>query len=450
LKHGQYIRNTFAIITACATLLVGAALTSAAPPTTERTIQLPAGPGPLDNPLKGWCTYTFAGQLHQPYSFVYRYVTWKELEPTEGNYQFAQWEKKAWDDPMSKGKPVVIRVDIDYPGSPSGIPDWLLAKGLKTRHYTDYGGGNSPDYDNPDLVDGLEKLIAAMGQRYDHNPRVAFVALGLLGFWGEWHTYPHTDWFASDATQQRIVDAYHKAFPDKILVARYAKGYLGQQDWIGYHDDMFPSDTDSGQDWMFLPQIRASGRTENWRHAVVGGEMEPQAANKWLGDGFATTMHALETGHFTWVGPYNPGMEPNQTPQFVERSQEMVRRMGYQYCLQQIQYTPEIVNGGLLKVAITAENQGVAPFYYNWPVKLALISSDGAVAATLPLDADIRTWQPGAFTITASQDVRTNPGTYQLAIGIFDPLTGQPDIRFANNLPVKNGWTILTNVKIVR
>ena len=40
--------------------------------------------GPLDNPLKGYCLYTNAGKIHRPYSMVFQYVSWKELEPVEG------------------------------------------------------------------------------------------------------------------------------------------------------------------------------------------------------------------------------------------------------------------------------------------------------------------------------------------------------------------------------
>ena len=50
-------------------------------------------PGPLDNPLKGWCPYTDAGEIRQPYSMVFLYVPWSELEPSSGDYRFDAWEK---------------------------------------------------------------------------------------------------------------------------------------------------------------------------------------------------------------------------------------------------------------------------------------------------------------------------------------------------------------------
>ncbi len=150
------------------------------------------GPGPLANPLKGWCPYVNAGPIRLPYSMVYHYVSWRELEPTAGQYQFEEWERRAWNVPVGQGKHVVFRVYIDYPGRPSGLPDWLKDQ-VKQTAYKHERGGLSPDYGNPALVAGMERLIAALGKRYDTDPRVAFVELGLLGHWGEWHTYPRKD-----------------------------------------------------------------------------------------------------------------------------------------------------------------------------------------------------------------------------------------------------------------
>jgi len=427
------------------------AASSSAPASPGRTATFAPAPGPLDNPLKGWCTYTTAGPIHQPYSLVYRYISWKELEPKEGTYAFDTWEKKTWDgDPLAKGKHIVFRVFIDFPGQASGIPDWLLAKGLKTRHYTDYGGGESPDYDDPRLVAGLERLIAALGARYDHNPRVAFVALGLLGYWGEWHTYPHTDWFASRATQKRVVDAYHRAFPDKILAGRYPADALGTQPWLGYHDDMIPSDSDGPEDWKFLPMMRRSHRMENWQVAAIGGEMEPRAATRWLGPDYATTRAAIENMHLTWIGPYSPAIESNATPAFLATSQEMVRHMGYQYCLQRLSVRPVARAGARLPITLTGENQGVAPFYYPWPVRLALLDRNGKPAQTIDTPADIRKWLPGSFQLRAALPVHVPPGKYRLALGIIDPWQNRPAIAFANALPQVNGWTTLTTIEVTK
>ena len=413
-----------------------------------QAVQLKPGPGPLDNPLKGWGTYTTAGQIHQPYSMVYQYVSWKELEPRPGDYRFDAWAKRAWNTPEAAGKRVIFRVYLDYPSLPSGVPDWVVAKGVHLRKYTEEGGGLSPDYDDPILVTALERFIAALGKRFDRDPRVAFVTVGTLGFWGEWHTYPRVELFASPATQQRIIDAYRRAFPDKKLQARYPDGVTGKQPWLGYHDDMFPSDTIGPDEWMFLPKMGRAGRTDNWKVAPIGGEMEPGAADRWVGTDFARTMEAVEKAHMTWVGPYSPAIDANASPEFLANSQAMVRRMGYQFCLRTAWASVTGKSPGSLRVTVTGENQGVAPFYYRWPVRLALLDAHHRVVQVLSTDADIRSWLPGPFTLRASRSLRLPSGVYRLGVGVIDPRTSRPGVKFANTLPSDGGWTILTNVSI--
>jgi hypothetical protein len=187
----------------------------------DRIVQPKPAEGPLNNPLKGWCPYPHAGTIHQPYSMVFQYISWAELEPQPGEYRFAEWEKR-WDSPVSRDRHVIFRVYIDYPKKPSGLPEWLRKAGVKEVAYEDHGGGRSPDYNDPRMIDAMEKLIAALGKRYNNNPRIAFIQLGLLGFWGEWHTYPRPKLSASRATEERIIQAYRKAFPDKSLMVRYA------------------------------------------------------------------------------------------------------------------------------------------------------------------------------------------------------------------------------------
>jgi hypothetical protein len=417
----------------------------AAPPAAEVVVRPEPAPGPLDNPLKGWCPYT--EPTRQPYSMVFLYFPWKVLEPEENHFAFEKWERQAWSVPEAKGKHLVLRPYIDYPTKPSGLPDWIKSK-VKTTPYTDHGGGLSPDYDDPRLLAAMERLIEAMGKRYDKNPRVAFIQLGLLGFWGEWHTWPRDALYAMPDTERRVIDAYRRAFPNKILMARYAKGYAGTQPWLGFHDDLFPQDTDNGHDWSFLAGFRRAGRTLNWQQAAIGGEMVPGQASVWLGKNFDQTVKIVESGHFSWIGPYCPALGRFTSPEFKANSESLVRRMGYQFCLKEIRHTAIVTRGGTLEVTIRGENEGVAPFYYPWPVELVLLDEADTVAARFPLDCDVRTWRPGPFQIGGRFDVNLSAGHYQLALGILDPWTSKPAIYFANKLSASPGWTVLSEVLV--
>jgi hypothetical protein len=329
------------------------------------------------------------------------------------------------------------------------LPDWLREAGVKETRYADYGGGMAPDYNDPRMLASMERLIAALGKRYNDHPRVAFIQIGLLGFWGEWHTYPRDELYASPATEQRIIDAYRKAFPDKSLMVRYARDYAGKQNWIGFHDDMFPEDTDNGKDWGFLAGLRREGRAENWKRAVVGGEMVPGKATQWLGDDYSTTLEMLERAHFTWVGPYCPALTDPKDKVFHERSEELVRKMGYEFQINEVKHASRVTARKRSRITLSGVNQGVAPFYYPWSVEWSLIdNTSGKVVAIQKTEWDIRKWQPGEFSESAELSWDAPPGTYRLAIGIRDPWKDRPAIRFASDLPVQGGWTMISEVNV--
>ena len=155
--------------------------------TRRQTKRLPPALGPLDNPLKGWAAYWFPWltQYYQPVSMNFWYVSWRELEPNPQDYRFAEWEQ-SWDktQPDTRENHVVFRVYLDYPGQPTGVPQWLIDMGVEMRPYSDYGGGLSPDYDDSRLVQALVRFIRALGGVLQQPPTRGVCATGatrLLG-----------------------------------------------------------------------------------------------------------------------------------------------------------------------------------------------------------------------------------------------------------------------------
>ena len=58
----------------------------------------------------------------------------------------------------------------------------------------------------------LTRFIAELGKRYDGDARIGFITAGLLGTWGEWHTYPRTELMADKSVQNEVLQAYSSAF----------------------------------------------------------------------------------------------------------------------------------------------------------------------------------------------------------------------------------------------
>ncbi len=414
-------------------------------------VTLPSGPGPLGNPLKGFAPWSSVGtKLNAPVSMAYVDASWRDLEPIKGSYAFDAWEGSAWKTPLAKDKPVVLRIYMDYPGRPSGIPDWLLSAGLRTHSYSEYGGGKAPDYTDPNLQKSLLDFIRALGARYDKNPRVAYIELGLLGFWGEWHTYPHSEMFASDAFQLKVIDAYHLAFPDKPLMARNPSYTSCKNNWIGFHDDMIPDDSDGSEAWKFLPSMAAAGLSNNWKVAPIGGEMVPGAAEKYLGDSWDELIAAVKHGHMSWIGPYSPPMVENPSPQFKDHQNALERMLGYQFRLTKFGAVQEISEGETQTISLSGINEGVAPFYGSWPLEFVLIDSSDAVVERELSTIDVRTWLPGDFSSKFSCSLKAQPGLYRIGVGILDPSNSKPAVKFANRLSIVSGYTVLGSVRIVK
>ncbi len=422
------------------------ALIAAASLQTSYNWNYSIAPGPLDNPLKGWCPFVGVGsQFDQPYSMVYFNVKWRDLEPKPGEYKLEEWERKFWDLPAAKGRHIVFRVNVDYPTETTGVPQWLLDQGLKMTPYTDHGGGKSPDYTDPRFQRAMLSFIKALGQRYDNNPRVAFIQVGLLGFWGEWHTWPKTEMFAPEKFQREVLDGMLKAFPHTKLMARNPSTTAGKYTTLGFHDDMIPQDTLGPEEWKFLPGILANNLGGNWKQYPRGGEMVPGAANQYMGKEYGTTVRAVNDVHFSWIGPYCPALQKSPSQEYRDNCEALVRRMGYQFSLKDASVEFDGQQGALV---LNGFNDGAAPFYYPWKLKAALVRPDGTVTNEQDTDVDIRTWQPGKFHVETHFALNAPTGTYRLAIGIIDPYTSKPRIDFASKLDHVQGWQVLGQVRV--
>lgn len=402
------------------------------------------GPLPERNPLKGYAAYLDSTPKLSGYaSMAYVEAPWSVLEPREHEYRFDRLDAR-FERPLSKGKSIVLRLWLDWPSRPIGVPDWLVKSGLKLTPYTEYGGGLSPDYANLDLKRSLLEFIDALGVRYRNNRRVRFVELGLLGHWGEWHTYPHESLFAGLATQQLVVAAMHRAFPRTQLLGRYPSYKSLDLPWMGFHDDLIPDDTDAGPDWNFLPQLMRSSSRDNWKVAPIGGEMVPFNAKRLLSTDWHKLVSAVKRCHFSFIAGYCPVIEQHVDARFKRRSSDLDRLLGYSFRLSRARFAQQIRRNREWRYDIQGANVGVAPFYYRWPVRLALLRGNGSVAQQVELSTDIRSWLPGKLELVGRVRWHVPRGEYRLGIGVFDPGGLEHSMHFANRLPVRNGWTLMS------
>ncbi len=210
---------------------------------------------------------------------------------------------------------------------------------------------------------------------------------------------------------------------------------------------MFPQDTDNGEDWSFLAGLRQEQRTDNWKNAVWEEKwcLEKRLVG-WQRLQDDSNNAGTQSLHMDW--PLLPGPVGILDQQFLRCCQELIRRSGYEYTIVEVRHASQARPKQAMTISVKGQNRGVAPFYYPWKVEFALLDQQGRAVAVQSTDWDLRTWQPGEFSETTELGFDAAPGTYRLAIGIRDPWKDQPAIRFANDLPVVNGWTVLSELKL--
>ena len=174
-------------------------------------------------------------------------VSWSQLEPREGEYLWEQpeWEGcfRSW---MDAGYKVLLKVrGMDTLGTfyNQGTPQWVFDAGARfvdedIRFYRNTFLLNDipeneqkpiryPVYWDEIYLEKVQKLLQAMGKRYNGNPQIESVAISHMGRWGEMHIadhFHHDKWiqegFSVDTYNQAhriIIDMYREAFPDTPL-----------------------------------------------------------------------------------------------------------------------------------------------------------------------------------------------------------------------------------------
>lgn len=422
---------------------------------------------PVDNPLKGFVPYAGQGRDF-PHSLEFNYLSLASMMTGPSDFNWAPMEHLL-DDIASRGCQSVFRIYMEYPNKPSGVPEYLVKAGVKIRKWTNTNTqpfppavDHTPDYEDPRLREALKNFIAALGSRYDGDPRIGFITAGLLGTWGEWHCYPHTEWFASKTVQAEVMDAYEIAFKKTPVLLRYP---AGENDYahaanghrkFGYHDDSFAWATlDTGrkdEEWFYLTALRNAGPAamKRWITAPIGGEIRPELwPCLWKKEGCKEGQdlaRCVRETHATWL--MESSTSSPLAPDERERALAAARSLGYE--LQVVKATAAL-EARALEVAVTIKNLGVAPFYAGWPVRVLAVDSSG-VESGGEMPFVLKSLLPAASDTQAVKlDLgKLAAGEIKLFVSISNPLKGGKPFRFANADQDRDrvGWVSLGQVEM--
>lgn len=419
-------------------------------------------PGIEANPLKGMFPYDDVENRSFPHSLEWFYVPLNELQSAPDKFDWEPIERRL-QAIAGRGHHAVFRVFLDYPGKPVGTPKFLIDAGVVMRRYSEMGNENgasqSPDWNDARLVSALEGFITHFGRKYDGDPRIGFITIGLYGFWGEWHNYPHDpEWAMSETNRDRLLTAYTKAFTKTRVVLRDPLGTTNAvlKTAVGYHDDSFAYETLSPE-WAFRPKLRANGLADIWKTQPIGGEIRPELQAKLFDAWPNPTMmldgklsesfpECIAVTHVSWL-LNNDIFERPLTEAQRANALRAQRLLGYEFHVTatRTQWSSEVK----LRVEVKLKNTGVAPFYYDWAAEFAAWDTEKKSLHLLGKTTD---WKLPEIQPDNQEYLRAfvaspklSRGNYRLLLRLVNPLPNGNSLRFANPQQDRDqyGWLTL-------
>ena len=401
----------------------------------------------IPNPLMGYAPSAEESELSDDVQLVYMDVTWKELEAQKGVYD---WEKIEESNQMERwkkeGKYIVLRFVLDYPSNTSheDIPSWLIKEMSDPgdRYESDYGKGFSPNYSDKTLISYYQKAVAAMGERWAKSGQIAFIQLGVLGHWGEWHVNDEVNIrkLPEAAVREKFITPWTQAFPKANILMR-RPFVAAKKHGFGLYNDMV-GEKESTKVW--LDWIKSGGDYDQeeakdglvampdaWQTAPIGGEFTSAVSMKnILKNNLEQTIKEVQQSHTSFLGPKIAEVLDEKDDTGYN---EVLKNMGYRLWVPSVSLKPQ---GDETKLTLTLANKGVAPFYRNWDTKIYVLDKSGEIVETKKLSLDLTKLLPDKEeeleVSLSTSDLMSKDKGYKVAIGIISPLTNQPSIRFAN------------------
>lgn len=441
------------------------------------------------NPMKGFREFFGPGidkkrsEYPYPYgSLIKEYMQWNMMENIESDgvdkviaYSDHRWEGVEdmnvkvvprpfiiWMEPYEGGVP-----KNTYTDHPDDLNGWHWPSDIPREVRSDNNDTPSTGgYFDPTFQERVKKFVAKLGEAWDNDPRVAYVEMGIIGEWGEHHdpnitTYwnPHTQpYHVANRTwipgiEKTLGDAFKDAFKNKKVMVRYAYEFEDYEFGIYWDSWAISEEEERGYNAM----VR---RGDYWRTQPVGGEITWNWGDLYnkgyrsLEDCLANaetrakvieqirTLHCNHLGGVTWANFNDPVFQVNAST--------VQKALGYRFVIKEFSYPTRIEQGKPFEIKLKVTNTGSSPFYYDWPVEVALLNASThrkVWSATLP-DARISQWMPGEnwdsannsyrtpapeseVTATLTLDEELRPGKYIVSVTILDPAGMLPSLRFA-------------------
>ncbi|WP_186775371.1 carbohydrate-binding protein [Rubripirellula tenax] len=424
------------------------------------TVNPVATDGPDINPLKGFNTGWWRNENYASVGF--QYIEWGKLEPQDDLFDWDYVEKEVLAREGTRGRHMILQfvVDWDYRepvdsnylgpawlremvGEVSGIADPKDSKSRQMR---------ATPYNDPVFIEEAIEAIGALCDHYKDDPRTFVIQVGVLGFWGEWHTFPREDWSPTASTKQVILNTYlNDIGKDGLTQVRYPDDPICfPRKGMGYTNG---TATLSDHGYEFGDAIE---RRKLWKNGPVGGEWPPNVElNLW--ERFFQTDEGerfIRTARYSTLLPPEPKEIAEKLPSWNQDRQfmKMHRLMGYNFQATAVRHLVSADDSGLAHIEVDLHNTGIAPFYKKWSVQLAVLNAKTLnVVGLVETDTDLRLMGPGDSITLAGSCIATLDPREEYQIGLRILQTDADEFKASPwKLDARNVYVVLANdVKVM-
>jgi hypothetical protein len=294
------------------------------------------------------------------------------VETGPGSYDFAAIDRLLEEAAKLGVKSGIRFRSVSRPGV--GVPAYLTERLAKGWWLDRDGDGHAesyiPDWNDPYYLERAKELLMEVGRRYDGDPRLAWVDIGMYGTWGEWHITPYGENLVTGArkatpeTKRALVDMHIEAFKNTRLVMMSGDSYaLEYAAWrsreIGFRRDNIGD--------PHFEKANRKVRDQVWRHAPVIVEpinlhrIRRELLEEQVVSGRVATLNMIN------LGPWDKHSE-DQKQQVMEAG----KRSGFRIALKELYTELEATAGEIVTIRSLWMNTGITPCYEAWNVTFRL------------------------------------------------------------------------------